>query len=108
MKENTRLLPIPLLRRLHSLLLLEGKDGVGKGRNQICGGSEGPASAYLLHGCAHLLQGRLPPLGLLSQGLAYPFFLCQFLLLALKTTWQDVVQNTPRVTSLTCMLSPVT
>lgn len=102
------LLPIPLLRHLHHLPLLEGKDGVGKGRNGICGGCLGLAHAYLLHGCAHLLQGCLPPLCLLSQCLAYSFFLRQFLLLALKTTWQDVVQNTPRVTSLTCMLSPVT
>lgn len=59
-----------------------------------CGGSLGPANAYLLHGCAHLLQGCLPPLGLLSQRLAYSFFLCQFLLLALKSTQQHVIEHT--------------
>lgn len=37
-------------------------------------------AAHLFHSCAQLLQGCLPPLGLLFQGLACSFFLSHFLL----------------------------
>ena len=36
-------------------------------------------AAHLFHSCAQLLQGCLPPLGLLFQGLACSFFLSHFL-----------------------------
>lgn len=74
--------PIPLPKKLSRALSNMGAlvgVGMGRGHREIRAPGGLADAAHLFHSRAELLQGRLPPLGLLFQGLAGSFFISHFL-----------------------------